>query len=341
MKKLLLLTPFILATFLASAQNRSKLYNVDNTHNARAVYALGENPQFPFLRGLSTPEAVANAMHSDANRRKYPKQFRELDNIMKDLGFENGAKDVQASDISAATVEPGTTGNMGNGGNTYAYSVMKTKKPQKAWKVTGSNGDQTVALMNTCGNAFYSSDYTGRKPKCENEVVNVSSQPKEITVTATQKVQKKIYVYYKKGCPCTDCGPGWSKSAYEDGRLSRPLLVKTVKTTVPTTYKVTTAGTGNALICKGKATEVTAGIVVEKEGGYTGYMPPKKEYIEVSKHEYKRLLKGKESMGDVMYRTAYAECKDCDDKFKYKEKEGDYKYKLKQKDDKSEFKEKY
>lgn len=311
MKKLMFLTPFIFSAAILLAQPaRSDLYNVDRTGNAKSVYTLGENPQFPFLRGLSTPQQVANAMHSSENRRKYPQQMKELDKIMMGLGFENGAMDVQASDISAHAIEPGASGNMGSGNNKYSYSVLKTKKPQKAWMVAGNDGEQAIALMNACGNAFYSADYTGYKP-CNNEVVNVSSEPKEITVSAPQKIQKKVYVYYRRGCACSDCTPSWSRAAYEDGILSRPLLVKTVKAPIPQSYTISTNGSGNALICKGKTTEVTTGLVVEKEDSYTGYMPPAKQYVQVPRREYKRLLKQKQIMHDVLARPAHPECKTC------------------------------
>ena len=320
MKKLLCLTPFILAASVLFAQGDCNkdhpVYKADISERPSRVYALGSDPEFPFLRNLSTPQQVVAAMNSRENRKKYPRQMRELNNMLMEIGYANGTKDVKVADVSSYYVSPGTTGNMGNGHFKYNYSVIEGKA-RKAWKIT--SGDQCgISFFTACGNAFYAlggnsaTTYTGNKPKCENVEVNINSDPKEVTVTETRDLKKKTYVYYKMGCPCKQCGPGWSVTGYNEGILSRPLLVKTEKTAVPETYKVTTNTTGNAVMCKGKTTEVTAGIVVEKENEYTGNMPDvRKEYIEVSKHEYKRLMREKEMMADVMQRPALEVCTTC------------------------------
>ncbi len=322
MKTLLILASLAITATAVQAQSdcdkNHPVYKVDISGTPRTVYTLGTDPEFPFLRNLSTPEQVVAAMNSNANKKKYPRQMKELNKMLVQIGFANGTKDVQPANVSAYSIAPGTTGNMGNGHFKYSYIALDGGKAKKAWKI--ANGDLCyIAFLNTCGNAFYPSGvenattYTGNKPKCENVEVNINADPKEVTISDPAYAKKKTYIFYKKGCPCRDCGPGWSENGYKEGILSRPLLVKTEKTAIPQTYKVTANNTGNALICKGKTTEVTAGLVVEKENEYTGYLPEvKKEYIEVTRHEYMRTLRQKRLNEQLMERPATEKCSTCD-----------------------------
>jgi hypothetical protein len=303
MKHLFISAMFMMSGFALSAQNdcnkNHPVYNMDNTSAPKSVYRLGTDPEFPFLRNLTTSRQVLAALKSSANRKKYPRQMKEMDRMLREIGFENGVKDVKLSSISAISVPAGTSGNMGNGKLNYAYVEIKGK-PKKAWEISAGNGCY-ISFLSTCGNAFYAGDnfganrtksYTG----CKDIPVNISSEEKEITINDTPEhhVIKKTYIYYKKdGCGCFSCDD--PDKIY--GR-SRPLLVKKEDITeqVPQTYKVITTGTGTATVCNGKPTDVHADITVEKEAEYTGYRPPEvqKEYIEVSKREYKRTLRMKE-----------------------------------------------
>ena len=109
MKKLLFITPLILAASVLSAQNDCTkdhpVYKADITSSPKAVYSLGSNPEFPFLKNLSTNHQVVEAMNSDANKKKYPRQMRELDNMLREIGFPNGTKDVKESDVTAYTIK--------------------------------------------------------------------------------------------------------------------------------------------------------------------------------------------------------------------------------------------
>jgi hypothetical protein len=321
MKKILFLAPLLLGATLLQAQGdcskNHPVYNVDASSAPKKVYTLGSDPEFPFLRNLSSRQQVVNALHSPANRKKYPGKMREMDKMLQEIGFPNGTKDVMAGNVNPITIPAGTTGNMGNGHMNYSYTNL-SGRPHKAWKI--SSGDCYISFLSTCGNAFYDNGaqqttaYTGKKPQCDNMAVNINSEPKEITVSEPSEiVKKKTYVYFKKGCGCTDCGPSWSKEAYENGILSRPLLVKTEKEAAPLTYKVTTNSTGNAVVCKGKTTEVNADIIVEKQNEYTGYNPDdvKKEYIEVSRREYEQILREKDVLKNVLQREAHEECTTC------------------------------
>lgn len=309
MKRLFFLIPAVMAGTILFAQGdcskNHPIYKVNENGKVETVRALGSDPEFTFLRHLSSPDQVVAALKRAEKDKRYSRQVRELDDMLKQCGFENGVKDVTASSVSALTIPKGTEGNMGNGHYTYSKVKLETRTPAKAWKIESDNGCY-VAVLSTCGNAFYpntekAKSYTGNKPACKDVSVDISSEPKEITVAngGERHITKKTYVYYVDHCGCfTGCG---DDSYSDEGSRSRPLLVKTEDITEPAavTYKVSTSGTGTATVCNGKPTQVRADMTdvsVEKEGEFTGDKPEvRKEYIEVSRHEYKRWLRSLES----------------------------------------------
>jgi hypothetical protein len=317
MKKLLLFIPVMMAGAAAYAQNdcgkNHPIYKFDNVGAAKTVTTLGSNPEFPFLRHHTTAQGVLSAMKSSENKRRYPRQMRELNTLLTQIGFDNGVQDVQLSSITAENVAPGTTGNMGDGHFGYHFVQMEGGS-HKAWKV--SSGNQcSITFFSACGNAFYpgsgaenATTFTGNKPACKDVAVNIPSESRDVTVpdAAEKQVTKKTYIYYAKescGCfsRCNTCSVGDSyRSEYgshagnNNVEYSKPLLVKTEKVVVrvPQTYRVSTTGNGTATICDGKPTVVSADFMVEKENAYAGYKPEvKKEYIEVTRHEYRRALR--------------------------------------------------
>jgi len=322
--KILLFVPLLLgATTMVRAQGSCSknhpVYNVDASGTPKKIFNLGADPEFPFLRNLSTSEQVVKALNSPANRKKYPRKMNELDDMLKEIGFAGGAMDVTTADVSSYTIPAGTTGNMGNGKMNYAYT--ETGKPMKAWKISSTTCPGYISFMYKCGNAFYSAV---PKPRCENMAVSVASETKEITVEPQEVIKKKTYVYFKRcgGCSrcgerantgCSRCGErrqeqpvvsdnpvSWTSAAYEAGKVSSPLLIKTDKESLPVTYKVSASGTGT--VCNGENNHVNADINVERQGEYAGYNPDniQKEYIEVSRHDYEMLARGKAALKDLL-----------------------------------------
>lgn len=311
MKRLMLFIPVMMAGTLLFAQNdcskNHPIYKIDNTATPKPVYSFGSDPEFPFLRHLSTPGQVVKAMNSSENARMYPRQMKELNKLLTEIGFENGAKDVTASSVFSFELPKGTAGNMGNGQFHYMYARIESGNAQKAWKIVSGDGCY-ITFLNACGNAFYPSGvddqnattYTG-KPNCKNVAVNVTSEPKEITLSdADTKTKKKQYIYYRKGCPCIACGSTWNKEDMNNGLMSEPLLVKTEDISEPLTYKITANGTGTATVCKSKNSSVVTDVNIDKEtisverqSAYLGYQKPtvEKEYIEVSRRDYRRALR--------------------------------------------------
>ncbi len=303
MKRLLLSLAVLIPGTMLFAQNdcskKHPVYSIDNSSAPKTINRLGTDPEFPFLEHLTTPRQVLAVLKSPSNRKKHPGKMKEMDNMLMEIGFEHGANDVRLSCITSVTIPSGTTGNMGNGKMNYSYVEMKGKS-HKAWRISAENGCY-ITFFSDCGNAFYAGDNFGAESKksytgCKEVPVTISSDPKEITITESPKrhIIKKTYIYYiKEGCGCSDCTD--ADKVYD---RSKPLLVKKEDVTeqLPQTYKVSTSGTGTATICKGKTTEVHADFTVEKESEYLGYSKPdvRKEFIQVSKREYKRTMRMKE-----------------------------------------------
>ncbi|HEY4206058.1 MAG TPA: hypothetical protein VGM31_04555, partial [Puia sp.] len=58
---------------------------------------LGNHPQFPFLQrenGVTTPNLFIHFVKDPESRKKYPEEFRIFDELLKDIGFPNGYKDL-------------------------------------------------------------------------------------------------------------------------------------------------------------------------------------------------------------------------------------------------------
>lgn len=289
-------------SFAQTKNNKGHAYKIHKSGSTTTVYNLGANPEFVFLRNLTTPEQVLAALNSDRNKKKYPRQMKEINRLLKNAGFTNGIKDVTLANISEETVPPGTTGTMGNGGLRYGKARM-AGKPKKAWKITSDDG-RSVSFFSRCGNAFYADNFGAEKSNsytgCKEVPVNISPESKEITIDNVPLTHstKKTYVYYRKGCGCSGCTD--MDVAYEQ---SKPLLIKKedIVEQVPQTYKVTTTGTGTATVCKGKTMDVRPDLSIEKESEYLGYTKPSvtKVYKEVSRKEYKRWLRLKKQSDNI------------------------------------------
>lgn len=290
MKRLLLFIPIIICSITTYAQTdcskNHPVYRFDKPGSPKDVYKLGADPEFPFLRNLSTPRQVLSAMQNKANA----KQRGELNELLMEAGFARGIKDVKEENITAMDVTPGTTGNMGDGHFHYMYAKF-AGSTQKAWRVASGTGC-FITFLSPCGNAFFpgnndgmasANTFTGNKPGCKD--LTVSTEPREMMVdgVAEQHVTKKTYIYYEERNCCSPCGDCC-------GHNSKPLLTKTedVVEMVPTTYKVTTNGTGHATVCNDTVKSISSDLSIENASSYTGNMPPKvkKEYVKVSEREY-------------------------------------------------------
>jgi hypothetical protein len=209
---------------------------------------------------------------------------------------------------------------MGTGHHGVMYSKLENGKRTRSWKIASSQGCY-ITFLSECGNAFYPKpvmkhkEYTAKMPPapvCKEVEVNITSEPKEITLPeAGQKhITKKTYIYYVERCGgCGSCFTGCEDDARgKEGKeyRSKPLCIKTedIVEPVAVTYRVTTTGTARATVCCDSTTPSTVradvvDVSIEKESAYTGGKPEvKKEYIEVSKHEYRQHMRCNEGCGE-------------------------------------------
>ncbi len=145
----------------------SRLYLFDK-HNEPRLFTdtLGRRPQFPFLQrknGITSPEAFLKSIRDPNQRAKYNRTFPAFDLLLRNSGFVNGYKDLNAGNIRKVYITPGTIGNLGfydREKNIINYLYVKLnpagESPDgiEAWKLTNKEGCFLYILF-TCGNAFY------------------------------------------------------------------------------------------------------------------------------------------------------------------------------------------
>jgi hypothetical protein len=145
----------------------SKLFLFDK-HNEPRLFTdtLGRHPQFPFLQrknGITSPEAFLHSIRDPNQRAKYNRTFPAFDLLLRNSGFVNGYRDLNANNIRKVYITPGTIGNLGfydREKNIINYLYVKLnpagESPDgiEAWKLINKDGCFLYILF-TCGNAFY------------------------------------------------------------------------------------------------------------------------------------------------------------------------------------------
>jgi hypothetical protein len=155
MKRLILISAmFAIASSCFAQTECSKsnpIFRQDNYGPPKEVYTLGSNPEFPFLRNLTTSQQVAAAIKKAAKKRG----MTELNDMLMGIGFANGTKDINVSHITEYKLLSGTVGNMGDGNFNTAYiKLVGNGQDVKSWKITSPTGCYLYVLAK-CGNAFY------------------------------------------------------------------------------------------------------------------------------------------------------------------------------------------
>jgi len=293
MKRLILISAFFSLASYGFAQSKSNpIFVNDNSGTAKEVYRLGDNPEFTGLRNLNSPQQVSTAMKKTRGRK-------QLDGMLKDIGFTNGVNDVSASDISEAYIPAGTRGNMGDGNyNSANIKLMgdngtASSKGVKAWKVTSPTGEY-MYVLGKCGNAFYPTS-APKQTACVTAPLNLENNTKEVTLggDAISTSSSATYVYYHKRHRHHALAPEFA--ALNDPTASTPVLLSTSKSVsaVPQTYKVTVSTENNNIqVCEDQPLDLSANINIEKSSEFTGNYPSSnRNYKEVSKHAYKRIAR--------------------------------------------------
>lgn len=168
---LLFLSFFIFGRLFSQdpCNRKSKVFQFDpNIRPWTFTEKLGNHPQFPFLqneKGVNTRALFLKAVMDPENRKNYKKEFAEFDELLHELGFRSGYKDLTISRIENLYINPGTIGNLGFYNkekplNSYIYIKLNPagEAPDgiAAWKLTGPGGCY-LYILHTCGNAFYPS----------------------------------------------------------------------------------------------------------------------------------------------------------------------------------------
>jgi hypothetical protein len=292
---------FLMFTIFATAScfgqtpcsRSAPIFSFDNASvgYGKEVHTLGSNPEFPFLRNMSSSGQVYSAIKR--NEKKNTRGMTKFNGLMMDVGFANGVKDMDASSITEARIPYGTEGNMGSGGYKYAYcKLANDPNGTKAWKIS-SGGDCYVYILAKCGNAFYPNGGT-KKTACLDVPVSLTSDTREVTLESgpVKTTTDKVYVYYhRKKHKKRQLAQEYAD--IPDPQASNPILLNTSSKmeTVPQTYKVTVnTPEDHVRVCPDLTLSVPASINVEKETEYTGNYPAsaKKNYKEVSKRVYRK-----------------------------------------------------
>ena len=293
MKRLFLIPAFLTAAFSGFAQTEcsqnNPIFKFDNGNvTPKAIRTLGNNPEFPFLRNLSSPAQVYSAIKK--NNGKNTRGMSELNGMLMEIGMANGANDLQQSSITATTLPAGTDGNMGYGGYGSQYAVLEGNF--KAWKISSGSGSCYVYIMQKCGNAFYPKSGV-MKTACLNVPVTLTADTKEVTLEGAppSTTTDKVYVYYHRNHRKRSLAPEFAD--VPDPTASNPVLLSTTKDmkAVPQSYKVTVNTTQDRIkVCPDLMVSIPANINVEKESEYTGYYPAaaKSTYKLVSRKVYRK-----------------------------------------------------
>ncbi|HVY76723.1 MAG TPA: hypothetical protein VG890_17965 [Puia sp.] len=138
---------------------------------------LGRRPEFPFLQrinGVNSPEAFIQAIRDPAKQKKYAREFKAFDLLLRNSGFANGYKDLKVKSVSWVYIRPGTVGNLGFYDKdkdviNYEYVILspagEAPEGTSAWKLTNASGC-FLYILHTCGNGFYPNEAAGGG-KCE------------------------------------------------------------------------------------------------------------------------------------------------------------------------------
>src|ERR1700722_15050083 len=134
----------------SSCSRKSTLFQFDQQMRPRVfTEKLGNHPQFPFLqneKGISTRALFIKAARDPVSRRDYSKEFAAFNELLHEIGFTNGYKDIRLSNVENLFINPGTIGNLGffNKENGYIYVKLNPEGEGEdgisAWKVTGPTG---------------------------------------------------------------------------------------------------------------------------------------------------------------------------------------------------------
>ncbi|MDO6431478.1 hypothetical protein Q4E93_12815 [Flavitalea sp. BT771] len=178
-----------------NCRKSSPLFRFDPREHPRLFTdKLGNHPQFPFLqreKGVTTPNLVIHFVKDPESQVKYPEEFKIFDQLLKDIGFVRGYKDLHTVHVRKSYVQDGTIGNLGFYNNEkpqYNYIYVRLnpagegRRGIPAWKITGPSGCWFY-ILHTCGNAFYpghTNDDCCKEIKAETRINPLEIKPQAV-----------------------------------------------------------------------------------------------------------------------------------------------------------------
>jgi hypothetical protein len=165
----------IQASSQSACSPKSTLFQFDPQMKPRVfTEKLGNHPQFPFLQqvnGVVTRAAFLKAAKDPGSRKIYKMEFGVFNELLKEIGFAGGYRDLKLANVENLYINPGTIGNLGffNKENGYIYVRLDPAGEGEdgiaAWRVTGPVGCYFY-ILHTCGNAFFANDPAGARSGC-------------------------------------------------------------------------------------------------------------------------------------------------------------------------------
>ncbi len=280
-------------TFAQVGARNTALFQFRNGEEPKDVTRLGTAPEFPFLMNKASASQVHAAIQRHAD------DHAELDALLMQIGYANGAQDLEASDVTETRLQAGTVGNMGSAGYTYGlYRLQLEGNELKAWKIAANDGkaDGALYILARCGNAFYPRKDAPRTAACLNVPVEIRPDMSEISLPASGSkitTENKTFVYYNRKRHKKD-DQAYPVAGLNAQYPSDPLPVnqKTDIQIKPETYTVSLNRTRSEVTaCVNKTVLLTGDVNVEKTSTYTGNFPKgdNATYLEVSKRDYKMI----------------------------------------------------
>lgn len=289
----------MMLTFASIAQmgGDDALFRFRNGEEPREVSRLGTAPEFPMLRNKTSAAQVYTTIKRHANDNS--EAMDHLNGLLMQIGYANGARDLEQNDITEAYVAPGTVGNMGSRGYTYGlYRLQGDASEFKAWKIAANGGNNgALYLFAKCGNAFY--PMKQGRTACVNVPVQVTPDVNQITLPASgSKVttDNRTFVYYtRKRHKKSD--KAYPVAGLNEQYPSKPLEITETKdmSIRPETYTVSlNSNQSNVTACANTTLNLPANVDVEKTSTYTGNYPQNDNhanYQKVSKRHYKMIAR--------------------------------------------------
>jgi hypothetical protein len=251
---------------------KSTLFQFDPQMKPRVfTEKLGNHPQFPFLQqehGVSTRAAFIKSVKDPANRKTYSAEFGVFNELLKEIGFSNGYRDLKLANVENLYINPGTIGNLGffNKENGYIYVRLNPAGEGEdgiaAWRVTGPAGCYFY-ILHTCGNAFFANDPGGAVSGCCRELaVNVQSDTAAATRPHPRALQISLRFFQAR---VTVARHGYD-TVYQVVRSIDTSITVMDSALSPATIRVNRIGT-RLLVCRDTVLTIRLPVETDSAGG--------------------------------------------------------------------------